>query len=36
MNASIEDLVSKDDVGEVIAKSIYDFFGEKQTIVILD
>ena len=36
MNASIEDLVSKDDVGEVIAKSIYDFFGEKQTIDLIN
>ena len=36
MNASIEDLVSKDDVGEVIAKSIYDFFGENQTIDLIN
>ena len=36
MNASIENLVSKDDVGEVIAKSIYDFFGEKQTIDLIN
>lgn len=31
IEASVEDLVSKDDVGEVIAKSIHDFFNEQQT-----
>lgn len=32
MNATVEDLVSKEDIGEIIAKSIYDFFKEDQTI----
>ena len=31
IEASVEDLVSKDDVGEVIAKSIHEFFNEQQT-----
>ena len=31
MNASEEDLAAKNDIGEVIAKSIYDFFQEEQT-----
>ena len=31
MEASVEDLVSKDDVGEIIAKSIHEFFSEEQT-----
>ncbi len=32
MDATIEDLNSKNDIGEVIAKSIYSFFREEQTI----
>lgn len=31
IEASVEDLASKDDVGEVIAKSIHEFFNEQQT-----
>lgn len=36
MNASVDDLSSKDDVGEIIAKSIYDFFREEQTIDLIE
>ena len=32
MNATAFDLTTKDDIGEVIAESIYSFFKEKQTI----
>ncbi len=32
MNATVEDLALKDDIGDIIAKSIYEFFKEKQTI----
>ena len=31
MNATAFDLTTKDDIGEVIAESIYSFFKEKQT-----
>ena len=31
MNATIEDLTSIDDVGEIMAKSVYEFFSQEQT-----
>ena len=31
MNSSIEDLIQLDDVGEIMAKNIYEFFEEEQT-----
>ena len=31
MNASLEELTVQDDIGEVMAKSIYEFFNEEQT-----
>ena len=36
MNADIEDLCAKDDVGEIIADSIYKFFREEQTIDLIN
>lgn len=30
-NASVEDLIETDDVGEITAKSIYEFFAQEQT-----
>ena len=36
MNATVEDLSLTDDVGEVIAASIYEFFKEEQTIDLID
>ena len=35
-NASIEDLTNTDDVGEITAKSIYEFFEQEQTKDLLD
>ena len=36
MQASIEDLTAKDDIGEIIADSIYQFFREEQTIDLIN
>jgi len=36
MNAEIAELTAKDDVGEIIADSIYSFFKEKQTIDLIE
>ena len=36
MNASIEDLSVQNDVGEITAKSIYDFFREEQSIDLIN
>ena len=36
MKASIEDLSSKDEIGEIIADSIYQFFREEQTIDLIN
>lgn len=36
MNATLEDLISKDDVGEIIADSIHSFFNEEQTIDLIN
>ena len=32
MNASLEDLCNKDDVGEITARSVYEFFRQEQTV----
>ena len=36
MNASIDELASQNDVGEVTAKSIYEFFRQEQTIDLIN
>ncbi len=36
MNASLEELIMQDDVGEKTANSIYDFFKQEQTIDLID
>lgn len=36
MNASLDDLENKSDVGEITAQSIYEFFRESQTIDLID
>ena len=36
MEASVEDLSAKDDIGEIIANSIYQFFREDQTIDLIN
>lgn len=36
MNASLEDLSNQNDVGEITAKSIYEFFRQEQTIDLID
>ena len=36
MNATMEDLTAKNDIGEIIAESIYSFFREAQTIDLID
>lgn len=36
MNAEIEELVGIDDMGEIMAKSVYDFFHEPQTIDLIN
>lgn len=36
MNASLEDLSNQNDVGEITAKSIYEFFGQEQTIDLIN
>ena len=36
MNAEIEDLVGINDMGEIMAKSVYDFFHELQTIHLIN
>ena len=35
-NATLEDLILTDDVGEITAKSIYDFFKQEQTIDLIE
>ena len=35
-NATLEDLILTDDVGEITAKSIYEFFKQEQTIDLID
>ena len=36
MNAEIEELVGIDDMGEIMAKSVYEFFNEPQTIDLIE
>lgn len=36
MNATVEELTTKDDIGEIIAESIYSFFREEQTIDLIN
>lgn len=36
MNASLEDLSNQNDVGEITAKSIYEFFRQEQTIDLIN
>jgi len=36
MNASIEDLTSKDGIGDIIAQSIFDFFNDPQSIDLIE
>lgn len=36
MNASLEDLSNQNDVGEITAKSIYEFFRQEQTIALIN
>ena len=36
MNASLEDLTVQSDIGEVMARSIYEFFNEEQTIDLIN
>ena len=36
MNASIDELASQNDVGEITAKSIYEFFRQEQTIDLIN
>jgi len=36
MNAQVEELVGIDDMGEIMAKSVYNFFHEPQTIDLID
>lgn len=36
MNAEVEELTGIDDMGEIMAKSVYDFFHEPQTIDLID
>ena len=36
MNASLESLCMKDDIGQIIAESIYNFFREEQTIDLIN
>ena len=36
MNATLEDLSNQNDVGEITAKSIYEFFRQEQTIDLIN